>query len=102
MEVGLNKKENMGFEETELRLGLPGNVGGTGTEEVLIRKRGFSETETETEEDESATTVDLMLNLSSKEAATTAAAAADPTDKHKTLPKEKTLLPADPAKPPAK
>lgn len=98
MEVGLNKKENMGFEETELRLGLPGNVGGTGTEEVLIRKRGFSETETETEEDESATTVDLMLNLSSKEAA----AAADPTDKHKTLPKEKTLLPADPAKPPAK
>ena len=38
MEVGL-KKENMGFEETELRLGLPGNGG---TEEVLIRKRGFS------------------------------------------------------------
>ena len=97
MEVGL-KKENMGFEETELRLGLPGNGG---TEEVLIRKRGFSETETG-HEDESATTVDLMLNLSSKEAATTAAAAADPTDKHKTLPKEKTLLPADPAKPPAK
>lgn len=93
MEVGL-KKENMGFEETELRLGLPGNGG---TEEVLIRKRGFSETETG-HEDESATTVDLMLNLSSKEAA----AAADPTDKHKTLPKEKTLLPADPAKPPAK
>ncbi|TKY62399.1 Auxin-induced protein AUX28 [Spatholobus suberectus] len=90
MEVGL-KKEKMGFEETELRLGLPGN-GASGTEEV-VRKRGFSETET----DETAA-VDLMLNLSSKEATT----GADPSDKHKTLPKEKTLLPADPAKPPAK
>ncbi|XP_027349297.1 auxin-induced protein AUX28-like [Abrus precatorius] len=90
MEVGL-KKEKMGFEETELRLGLPGN-GATGSEEV-VRKRGFSDTEAET------TTVDLMLNLSSNMEATTVA---DPSDKHKTLPKEKTLLPADPAKPPAK
>ncbi|KAK7336811.1 hypothetical protein VNO77_17359 [Canavalia gladiata] len=87
MEIGL-KKEKMGFEETELRLGLPGN-GATSTEEV-VRKRGFSETET--------TTVDLMLNLSSKEPTT----GTDPSDKHKTVPKEKTLLPADPAKPPAK
>ena len=91
MEVGL-KKENMGFEETELRLGLPGNAA-SATEEVL-RKRGFSETETQ---DDTAT-VDLMLNLSSKEPTT----GADPTHKHNTLPKEKTLLPADPAKPPAK
>ncbi|CAJ1902710.1 unnamed protein product [Sphenostylis stenocarpa] len=91
MEVGL-KKKNMGFEETELRLGLPGN-GASGTEEVL-RKRGFSETQTQ---DDTAS-VDLMLNLSSKEPTT----GADPTDKHNTLPKEKTLLPADPAKPPAK
>ncbi|TKY52689.1 Auxin-induced protein AUX28 [Spatholobus suberectus] len=57
MEVGL-KKEKMAFEETELRLGLPGN-GATATEAAEgLRKRGFSETETET------TTVDLMLNLS--------------------------------------
>ncbi|XP_061369085.1 auxin-induced protein AUX28-like [Gastrolobium bilobum] len=92
MEVGLMKKENMGFEETELRLGLPGN-GTTATEEV-VRKRGFSETET----DETITTVDFMLNLSSKEATS----GSDLSHKHNTLPNEKTLLPADPAKPPAK
>ncbi|KAE8704028.1 Auxin-induced protein AUX28 [Hibiscus syriacus] len=38
------EKENMGFEETELRLGLPGEGG------EVVRKRGFSET------------VDLKLN----------------------------------------
>ncbi|RDX97089.1 Auxin-induced protein AUX28, partial [Mucuna pruriens] len=94
MEVGL-KKEKMVFEETELRLGLglPGN-GGTATEAEGVRKRGFSETQTET------TTVDLMLNLSPKEAA--AADGADPRDKPNTSPKEKTLLLPDPAKPPAK
>ncbi|KAK4281227.1 hypothetical protein QN277_012749 [Acacia crassicarpa] len=79
------KKEKMGFEETELRLGLPGNNGGA-TESEVARKRGFSETESET-------TVDLMLNLSSSKES------ADPTD---TLKKEKTLQPTDPAKPPAK
>jgi len=73
----------MGFEETELRLGLPGN-----TKEV-VRKRGFSETETETETQ--TQTVDLVLNLSSK------SKEADTTHN-----KEKTLLPADPAKPPPK
>lgn len=95
------KKDNMGFEETELRLGIglphTNNIIGSAivTEEV-VRKRGFSETQTETDENET-TTMDLMLNLSSKEAS-------DPSgNKLKTLQKEeKTLLPADPAKPPAK
>ncbi|KAK7284076.1 hypothetical protein RJT34_18813 [Clitoria ternatea] len=93
MEVGLKKDHKMGFEETELRLGLPGGGNSTTTtEEVVIRKRGFSETETE---DHETTTVDLMLNLSSNKETT-----ADLTD-HK--PKEKTLLPSDPAaNPPAK
>ncbi|XP_054821613.1 auxin-induced protein AUX28-like [Prosopis cineraria] len=84
--VGVNK-EKMGFEETELRLGLPGNNGG-GAETEVVRKRGFSETESES--------VDLMLNLSSSKES-------DPTDNLcKNSPKEKTLLPSDPAKPPAK
>lgn len=79
MEVIGLKKEKMGFEETELRLGLPGAE--------AARKRGFCETE-----DKNNGTVDLMLNLSSSKEADHS------TDK----PKEKTLLPADPAKPPAK
>ncbi|KAF3436219.1 hypothetical protein FNV43_RR23311 [Rhamnella rubrinervis] len=82
----------MGFEETELRLGLPGNGGGggNGSEVEVVRKRGFCETEN----------VDLKLNLSSKEVT----AGADAThDKAKSLiNKEKSLLPSDPAKPPAK
>ncbi|KAE8668818.1 Auxin-induced protein AUX28 [Hibiscus syriacus] len=51
MEVGGGgcKKEKMGYEETELRLGLPGECGG------VLRKRGFSD----------ANAVDLKLNLSS-------------------------------------
>lgn len=96
MEIGLKKKEEkMGFEETELRLGLPGNRA-TATEGDVVRKRGFSETESDAGNE--TTTVDLMLNLSSNEAT----AGADPPDKPKTLLKEKTFLPADPAKPPAK
>jgi len=97
MEVVSMKKENMGFEETELRLGIGflGNNGSAIATEGVVRKRGFSETET----DDEKTTMDLMLNLSSKEAT----AEVDPSDKTtKTLQKEKTLLPADPAKPPAK
>ncbi|KAI9071932.1 hypothetical protein K1719_046077 [Acacia pycnantha] len=82
MEVIGLKKEKMGFEETELRLGLPGAE--------AARKRGFCETETP--EDNKNGTVNLMLNLSSSKEADHS------TDK----PKEKTLLPADPAKPPAK
>lgn len=88
------KKAKMGFEETELRLGLPGNNGGgSGTEVAeVVRKRGFSETESDVTDN-----VDLKLNLSSKEAGV------DAKDKAKSLMnKEKNLLPADPAKPPAK
>jgi auxin-responsive protein IAA len=87
--VGM-KKEKMGFEETELRLG----IGSTKGSEEVVRKRGFSETESHVDEN---TTMDLMLNLSSKEAS----GEVDPSDKIKNLQKEKTLLP-DPAKPPAK
>ena len=100
----------MGFEETELRLGLPGNGGGGGggggshEGEMVMRKRGFSETESS---DESAdNNVDLKLNLSSKDQPKSDIIAADHHDKaaSKTLnlQKEKNLLPADPAKPPAK
>lgn len=72
---------NMGFEETELRLGLPGNR--VPSEGEGARKRGFSET------------VDLKLNLSSK----------DTSEKVKSFQKEKHPLPRatdPPAKPPAK
>jgi auxin-responsive protein IAA len=90
MEVAAGlKKEKMVFDETELRLGLPGNIGAGKTTEV-VRKRCFSETESESDQ---ATTVDLKLNLSSKEGA------ADSLEKTK----EKTLLLSDSgAKPPAK
>lgn len=90
MEVGSKKEKKMGFEETELRLGLPGNTGGS--EGEVARKRGFSETDT-------TTTVDLKLNLSSKEAT---AAGMNLNEKANTLQKEKNLLATDPAKPPAK
>ncbi|KAJ6306569.1 hypothetical protein OIU76_001536, partial [Salix suchowensis] len=72
MEV--EKGTKMGFEETELRLGLPGNGGGG--------KRGFSET------------VDLKLNLSSKEGGV------DP-NHEKTQTENNLRLATDPAKPPA-
>ncbi|KAL5059636.1 hypothetical protein RYX36_031240 [Vicia faba] len=94
MEVVGMKKENMRFEETELRLG----IGSAIVFEEVVRKRGFSETETDHHDDEK-TTMDLMLNLSSKEAG----AEVDPNHKStKTLPRDKTLLLADPAKPPTK
>ncbi|KAL5561798.1 hypothetical protein UlMin_031545 [Ulmus minor] len=79
--------------ETELRLGLPGGGGGSSEGEV-VRKRGFSETESSDE----TSNVDLKLNLSSKKTET-----ADGDDKVKSLSnKDKNLLSADPAKPPAK
>ncbi|KAK3193642.1 hypothetical protein Dsin_024952 [Dipteronia sinensis] len=84
MGVGVGEKEKLGFEATELRLGLPGNGEGEGG-----RKRGFSET------------VDLKLNLSSKDVSSES----DPNyQKLNNLHKEKNLLPCstDPAKPPAK
>ncbi|KAK8506187.1 hypothetical protein V6N12_074237 [Hibiscus sabdariffa] len=82
MKGGGYEKEKMGFEETELRLGLPG--GGEGGGEA-VRKRGFSET------------VDLKLNLSSKQGGSGE-------EKVTGLTKEKNLLlsATDPAKPPAK
>lgn len=97
MEVIGLKKEKMGFEETELRLGLPGNKGVSPKDAAhaegggeAARKRGFSETEN------NGTDVDLMLNLSSSKDSDHHHSSSD--DKTK----EKTLLPADPAKPPAK
>ncbi|CAL1383146.1 unnamed protein product [Linum trigynum] len=110
MEVAAAEKATqvmMRFEETELRLGLPGNAAvaaGNGS----VRKRGFSETET----------MDLQLNLSSSSTTATkldappcaAAAAGKLLDASPPPPPpaadqnkmEKTLLQADPAKPPAK
>lgn len=94
------EKKKMGFEETELRLGLPGNNNNTGggseSGEAAVaaaRKRGFAETET-------VSKVDLKLNLSSKEAAAVVVddVVVDP-DSGK---KEKSHLAGDPAKPPAK
>ncbi|KAG2696643.1 hypothetical protein I3760_07G067900 [Carya illinoinensis] len=80
-----DKYSTINFEETELRLGLPGGSGNDGDAVKNSSKRGFSET------------VDLKLNLSSKESS----AAKNEVEKMK----EKTALPrsttADPAKPPA-
>lgn len=80
-------KFNLNYEETELRLGyglrLPGGAGNDGGDvSKSSGKRGFSET------------VDLKLNLSSKDSVV------DQAEKTK----EKTVLPPsnDPAKPPAK
>ncbi|OAY49800.1 auxin-induced protein AUX28 [Manihot esculenta] len=73
-------KTKMGFEETELRLGLPGNNNGE-----VARKRGFSET------------VDLKLNLSSKDPKIDY-----PNDNTNNSQRHKNLLAADPEKPPAK
>ncbi|KAF5738889.1 auxin-induced protein aux28 [Tripterygium wilfordii] len=78
-------KPKMGFEETELRLGLPGKVNTEGGE--MARKRGFSET------------VDLKLNLSSKDSA---ASGEDLNEKAKNVVEKNLLSAADPAKPPAK
>ncbi|KAK7345885.1 hypothetical protein VNO77_16500 [Canavalia gladiata] len=91
----------MVFEETELRLGLPG-----ATETEGVRKRGFSETETQTESEShetQSTTVDLMLNLSPKSKEPSSVTATDPRHMHKSSPKETNpLMLSDPAKPPAK
>ncbi|KAH8479362.1 hypothetical protein Peur_051154 [Populus x canadensis] len=80
MEV--EKGTKMRFEETELRLGLPGNGGGGTEGGEFARKRGFSET------------VDLKLNFYSKEGGI------DPN--HEKTQREKNLLATDLAKPPAK
>ncbi|KAA8527698.1 hypothetical protein F0562_035433 [Nyssa sinensis] len=79
----------LNLKETELCLGLPGGGGGGGEGETMkiTGKRGFSET------------VDLKLNLQSKESVH-----ADLKEKMKNSSKEKNVLPCskDPSKPPAK
>ncbi|CAK7340981.1 unnamed protein product [Dovyalis caffra] len=82
-----DKYSMINFEETELRLGLPGGIGNGNDGEVaksIHGKRGFSET------------VDLKLNLSTKESR-------KGRDEEKVM-KEKTVAspPTDLAKPPAK
>ncbi|XWS53883.1 hypothetical protein CRYUN_Cryun10bG0038500 [Craigia yunnanensis] len=89
----LGTERDLNFKETELCLGLPGGGGGSGggneveSSAKTTGKRGFSET------------VDLKLNLQSKETGMDL-------NKHiENGSKEKNLLPActkDPAKPPAK
>ncbi|XP_059652787.1 auxin-responsive protein IAA16 [Cornus florida] len=70
------------FEATELRLGLPGGGGNDGEAAKNGGKRGFSET------------VDLKLNLSSKDS--------EMEQKEKMKEKNVTPRPNDPTKPPAK
>ncbi|XP_058105465.1 auxin-responsive protein IAA16-like [Magnolia sinica] len=80
----------MNFEETELRLGLPGGCGGgDGEAGKNPGKRGFLET------------VELKLNLPT--ASLKDFGGPDPNEKMRNLPKEKNLLPCtnDPEKPPA-
>ncbi|PON38005.1 AUX/IAA protein [Parasponia andersonii] len=106
--------------ETELRLGLPGGGGGSegSGEAVVMRKRGFSETESSTTthgehhiiDTANNNVVDLKLNLSSKDHEASGVGTKTTTindiDKKASktilIQKEKNLLPADPAKPPAK
>jgi auxin-responsive protein IAA len=85
--VERDKYSMINFEETELRLGLPGGGGNDGeAAKINGGKRGFSET------------VDLKLNLSSKESVKN-----NEVDEKM---KKKSVVPQpssnDPAKPPAK
>lgn len=82
------------FEETELRLGLPG-ASATDHGELTLKgtggKRGFSET----------ASVDLKLNLSSNnDSASVSPATENPKEKTTTV--EPPPRASDPAKPPAK
>lgn len=83
LDVEQDKYSMINFEETELRLGLPGGSGNDGEAAKNSGKRGFSET------------VDLKLNLSSKESGKN-----NEVEKMK----EKSVVPSssDPAKPPTK
>lgn len=91
MAAKLDKFHTIDFEETELRLGLPGGKAGISNESEALRgagsggygKRGFLET------------VDLKLNLSSKDSNA---------DKVEKMKEKAAAAPsnADPAKPPAK
>lgn len=84
------------FEETELRLGLPGNNHEAGGDPTA-KKRGFSETETDAE-----TSVDLKLNLSTAAAAKDSKISAAVSATASGDQKLKSEVTADPAKPPAK
>lgn len=81
----------LNFEETELRLGLPGGGGfADGETGKNFGKRGFSET------------VNLKLDLPTVPSKDTGAGA-NPMEKMRSIPKEKNLLPCanDPEKPSA-
>ncbi|KAJ4832640.1 Auxin-responsive protein iaa16 [Turnera subulata] len=94
MDAEPDKYSMINFEETELRLGLPGGSPGNDGEvaKTSCGKRGFSETETETN-------VDLKLNLSTKEPGKDTATAADEKIMKENSPVTRSN---DPAKPPAK
>lgn len=91
--VESDKYRMINFEETKLRLGLPGAGAGSGRGNIdgeAARKRGFSET-----------VVDLKLNISSKDLAKNE----EVDDQQMMIMKEKiSAIPAsnDPAKPPSK
>ncbi|KAE8728492.1 Auxin-induced protein AUX28 [Hibiscus syriacus] len=78
-----DKYHTINFEETELRLGLPGGKGNDGETIKYNGKRGFSET------------VDLKLNLSAKEAES---------EEPEKMKEKSSIAPrsTDPAKPPEK
>lgn len=80
----------LNFEETELRLGLPGGGFGDGETGKNSGKRGFSET------------VNLKHDLPTVPSKDPGAGAS-PIEKMRSIPKEKNLLPCanDPEKPPA-
>ncbi|XVF42193.1 hypothetical protein PTKIN_Ptkin01aG0340300 [Pterospermum kingtungense] len=86
MEAECDKYNMINFEETELRLGLPGGNGNDGETTKNNGKRGFMET------------VDLKLNLSSTTKETVVE------DEHEKMKEKNTVAPpsTDPAKPPAK
>ncbi|XP_041018096.1 auxin-responsive protein IAA16 [Juglans microcarpa x Juglans regia] len=84
-----DKYSTINFEETELRLGLPGGGGNDGDAVKNSSKRGFSET------------VDLKLNLSSKELSSAAKNEVEKMKEKSTALPRSTTTTTDPAKPPA-
>jgi len=92
-----NKHEEMiNFEETELRLGLPGGSASDHNESTTVKgsggKRGFSET----------ASVDLKLNLSSSDDSASDSPSSASTEKTTTAAPPPPSRANDPAKPPAK
>lgn len=85
LDVERDKYSMINFEETELRLGLPGGGGNDAEAVKNSGKRGFSET------------VDLKLNLSSKDSGKNVEA-----EKMKEKTSVVTPRSNDPAKPPSK